>query len=55
MKRKTITGTEMDVVSRWWRRHLCWCKRAGATSWVKRGIRRRERREGRAEARGYWE
>lgn len=50
MKRKAITADEQDVVTRW--RHLLTSyQRAGATSRVKRGMRRRERREGRAEAR----
>lgn len=50
MKRRTVTGAEVDVVCR--RRRLCYTQRAGVTAGIKRQIRRRERREGRAAARG---
>lgn len=45
MNRKARSGDEQDVFGRW--RHVhSWTKRAGATSRVKRGARRRERQEG---------
>jgi len=50
VKRKAINGDEQDVTTGW-RRLLTRYQRPGATSKVKRGIRRRERREGRQEAR----
>ena len=37
------SGDEQDVVTSW-RRYYVWTKRPGATSRVKRAIRRRERR-----------
>lgn len=44
------TGDEYDVVSRYWRKLCCYTKRAGVTAKIKRGIRRRERRDARHEA-----
>ena len=44
-------GPEQDVLSRYWRKQLCWTQRAGTKSWVKRSIRRRERQAGKQEAR----
>lgn len=52
MKRKCINGTEQDVVHA--RRMYCYTQRAGASAWWKRNMRRRERREGKAETRGDW-
>ncbi len=49
MPRKAITVEEQDVV--YARRWYCYLKNAGAASGIKRQMRRRERREGRAEAR----
>jgi len=48
------TGGEQDVISRRWRKMLCYCVRTGVTAKIKRGIRRRERREGRHEAQSEW-
>lgn len=50
MKRRAITADEQDVVTGW-RRLLTRYRRAGKAAAVKRGMRRRERREGREEAR----
>ena len=44
MKQRLKTGDEWDVVTGW-RKVLCWCQRAGATSKVKRRMRRRIRHE----------
>lgn len=49
MKRRTKSGAEVDVTTRW-RRMFCYTQRAGVCSGIKRQIRRRERREGRKEA-----
>jgi hypothetical protein len=49
MKRKLISGDERDAIHA--RRHLCCLQRAGVVSATKRRIRRRERQEGRREAR----
>lgn len=49
MKRKAVTCEEQDVV--YARRWYCYLQRAGATSSIKRGMRRRERREGQQDAR----
>lgn len=49
VKRLSVTAAEKDVVTRW-RYLLCYMKRAGVTSGIKRQMRRRERREGRQEA-----
>lgn len=48
-KRKAVSAEEHDVV--YARKWYCYLKRAGATSEIKRRMRRRERREGRAEVR----
>lgn len=48
---KLKNGDEWDVVTPW--RHLyCWTQRPGATAGVKRSMRRRERREGKATLEG---
>ncbi|GAP67367.1 putative glycosyltransferase [Mizugakiibacter sediminis] len=38
------SGAEQDVVSRYWRRMCCYLGRPGVAAWIKRAIRRRERR-----------
>lgn len=43
-KRRRINGAEQDAFSGW-RRVLCYMQKAGVTSSIKRGARRRERRE----------
>jgi hypothetical protein len=48
--RRIISPDEQDVYTSW-RALLCWTQRAGATKKVKRLTHRRERREGKAEAR----
>jgi hypothetical protein len=50
MKRRTAGWVERDVHGRW-RRLYCWTQKAGAVKKVKRIGNRRERREGRAQAR----
>ena len=45
-----LNGDEQDVLTAW-RKLYCWTKRPGATSAVKRQIRRRERRQAKAECR----
>jgi hypothetical protein len=50
MKRPTRGGAERDVHGRW-RRLYCWTQKAGATRKIKRISNRRERREGRTDAR----
>lgn len=50
MKRRTVSAAERDVHGRW-RRLYCWTRKAGSIRKVKRIGNRRERREGRAEAR----
>lgn len=42
------SGAEQDVVTNW-RRLYTWTKRPGSTSWTKRQIRRRERRQSKQE------
>ena len=55
-RRFTRTAEENDTFSRVWRRRYCYLQRAGATSKIKRGARRRERREGKAETNAdYWD
>jgi hypothetical protein len=49
MKRRCINADEYDLL--YGRRHYCYLQRAGATSWIKRKMRRRERREGKQEIR----
>lgn len=46
MKRICKTGAEVDCFSRYSRKLYCYLQRAGATSSIKRGARRRERRDG---------
>lgn len=43
------SSAEQDVI--YARDVYCWTQRPGATAWWKRNIRRRERRDGRREAR----
>jgi len=50
MKRQSKTAAEVDTVTSW-RRYLTYLQRPGVTSGIKRQMRRRERREGRLEAR----
>lgn len=51
-KRKEINGLEQDAVTGW-RHVLCYMQnRKGLRSWVKRGIRRRERHQGKTQTRG---
>lgn len=49
MKQKLINGDEHDVVGRG-RRHYKYLKRVGVASRIKRGMRVRVRREGKAQA-----
>jgi hypothetical protein len=49
MKRQANWAEESDVV--YWRRVYAYLQRAGVTSGIKRQMRRRERREGKQEAR----
>lgn len=51
MKRRILGPREQDVHGRW-RRRYCWTQKAGAVKKIKRRVNRRERREGRTEARG---
>lgn len=48
MKRKAVSGDEQDVVSSW-RRYYRYLQRPGATSRIKRQMRRRERHDARRE------
>lgn len=50
VKRKMKSGDEYDVFTKW-RRYMAWTKKPGATARVKRGARRRERREAKTEIR----
>ena len=50
MKRKAKHADEYDVISSW-RKYYCYLARAGATNAIKTRMRRRERREARAEIR----
>jgi hypothetical protein len=50
VKRRTTSGAERDVHSRW-RRRFCWTQKAGAVKKIKRIGNRRERREGKRQAR----
>lgn len=45
-KRRTATGAEYDATSQWGRRYLIYIGRTGVRSSIKRGMRRRERHEG---------
>ena len=45
-----VDGDEQDVVTKW-RSVYCWTKRPGATSRVKRKIRRRERQDAKQDIR----
>lgn len=49
MKQKLINGDEHDVVGRG-RRNYKYLRRAGVTSGIKRGMRRRLRRDGKRQA-----
>lgn len=44
------SAAEQDVVTAW-RKMYCYTQRPGVTSWIKRAIRRRERRMGKWEER----
>lgn len=46
-------GSEQDVISRFWRGVTAWTDRAGATSYYKRAIRRRERQAAKKEIRDH--
>ena len=48
--RRIISNEEQDCYTRW-RRLYCWTQRAGAVKAVKTRTHRRERREGKAQAR----
>lgn len=50
-RRIAVSGDEVDVFSRYWRSRVCRHSRAGVTSEVKRRARRRERQQGKREAR----
>lgn len=50
MKRQMKTAAEYDAFTRW-RRYYCYLSRAGTVKKIKRQANRRERREGRREAR----
>ncbi|MDJ0323181.1 hypothetical protein QMG61_05315 [Cryobacterium sp. PH31-AA6] len=50
-KRARVNGDEQDAYSRYWRRSLCCLSRAGIVKKTKRRTHKRERREGKAEAR----
>lgn len=54
MPRKAESFAEQDVVSRYWRKMVCYLNRAGVKAGIKRQMRRRERREGKAEMHGDW-
>lgn len=51
MKRIPMTISEEYDALTCWRRELCYLKKPGATSWIKRHYRRRERRVGKDEIR----
>ena len=38
-----INGDEMDAFSKWGRRYLCWCHRAGIVKRIKRSYHKRVR------------
>ena len=50
MKRRAVKADEYDVVTGW-RRYLCYMKRAGVVSAIKRRMRRRERHDANRETR----
>lgn len=50
-KRICKTAEECDTFNRKARKVYCYLARAGATSYVKRGARRRERRQGKSDIR----
>lgn len=50
-KRETRSGDEVDVVGG--RRHLLYLQRPGVTAEIKRRMTRRERHEGKREARNF--
>jgi hypothetical protein len=50
-KRQTKTAEECDTFNRKARKVYCYLTRAGVTSSIKRGARRRERREGKRDVR----
>lgn len=50
MNRRIVHGIETDAYGPW-RHYLCYMQRPGMRKWVKRMTHKRERREGRQEAR----
>ena len=50
MKRRRVNGDEQDAYSQW-RHLLCYLQRAGVVKKIKRSTHKRERREGKREAR----
>lgn len=50
-KRRRINGDEQDAYSAYWRHMLCYLQRSGVRAGIKRGTHKRERREGKREAR----
>ncbi len=52
-RRAAKSAEEADAYGRW-RHVLCYLDRPGAVKKIKRRTHRRERREGKAEARGEW-
>lgn len=51
MKRRRVDGDEQDAYSKYWRPMLARFQRAGEVKKIKRRTHKRERREGKAEAR----
>jgi hypothetical protein len=51
MKRRMTKGWGENDVFTDWRRHYSYTQRRGVCAWIKRNARRRERREGKREAR----
>lgn len=51
MKRKRATADEQHAFSWYWRRYMAWLQRPGVRAAIKRRVHKRERREGRADAR----
>ncbi|WGH21114.1 hypothetical protein SEA_CASSIA_41 [Arthrobacter phage Cassia] len=51
-RRQARDADEVDAVSRFGRRYLCYIQRPGVRSAIKRRVRRRERHEARRELRG---
>lgn len=49
-KRRRVNGGEQDAFGPW-RKYLCYLSRAGVVKSIKRGAHKRERRDGKREAR----